>query len=106
MVVRPDGSKYEPSVWDIEEEERSPKEIIGNWLCMAVAVGVVSLLLPFFLLCLAIISRSKDAKLVSSSIEPSLSGMCCGKSSQPCLRIVRNPEDGSCAFARGQREIT
>lgn len=65
-----------PNVWDVvmndNEGEKTPSEIVGNWLCMGIAIGVVTLLIPFFLLCLYLIVRGNNAKILSPSIKPSL----------------------------------
>lgn len=75
MVVHPNGTRYEPSVWEIDDTEKTPKEIIGNWFCAVIATGVIIVLIPFFLLILGLLIWRGDAEMVSSSTKSSLSGM-------------------------------
>ena len=67
MVVRPDGSKYEPSIWDIDDSEKSPDEIVGNWLCMGIATLLVFPLTLFI--------RRRNVQVDSSPTKPPLCGV-------------------------------
>jgi len=71
-VVRDDnGNWMEPNIYDIDDSEL-PKQTIGNWICMGVAMGCVLIIFPFFLLCLFFLTRGNNAKLAASSDKSSL----------------------------------
>jgi hypothetical protein len=72
VVQGPDGKYREPNVFEIDDSEITPNHKITNWLCMGLAVGTIVVLLPFFLLCLWIVTRGNNAEMVTSSIQPTL----------------------------------
>jgi hypothetical protein len=59
-VVQDDnGNWMEPSVYDIDDTELSRSQIVGNWACMGVAIGLMIFLAPFFGVCLYGLTRGK-----------------------------------------------
>lgn len=74
MVRDQEGNWVEPSVWDIDDSEKAPHLTIKDWLCMGVAVGATIILIPFYAICLFVITRriKPNVKVVTPSIKPTL----------------------------------